>query len=177
MKQPIGFEDGSSKVCKLLKSLYGLKQAPRCWNARFVQFLKDCGINNPDSYVFYSMKQEERLIFGLYVDDYIIAAKDLETIERLINYLKQGIKLKIGNLDSFLGIQFKFVSDESIFMNQMQYVKQILARFNIGECKFCSCTNRQASKFVSIWQKRGILNLKERFLISSMKFIISSSSK
>ena len=30
MKQPAGFEDGSGRVCKLLKSLYGLKQAPHC---------------------------------------------------------------------------------------------------------------------------------------------------
>lgn len=29
MRQPEGFEDGTTRVCKLLKSLYGLKQAPR----------------------------------------------------------------------------------------------------------------------------------------------------
>lgn len=37
-KQPIGFSDGTSRVCKLIKSLYGLKQAPRCWNAKFNKF-------------------------------------------------------------------------------------------------------------------------------------------
>ena len=31
MKQPEGFIDDPSLVCRLRKSLYGLKQAPRAW--------------------------------------------------------------------------------------------------------------------------------------------------
>ena len=40
MKQPQGYEDGTSKVCQLKRSLYGLKQAPRCWNKRLGAFLQ-----------------------------------------------------------------------------------------------------------------------------------------
>ena len=40
MRQPEGFDDSSSRVCKFKQSLYGLKQAPRCWNQRFVDFMK-----------------------------------------------------------------------------------------------------------------------------------------
>lgn len=35
MQQPIGYEDGTKRVCKLQKGIYGLRQAPRCWNKRF----------------------------------------------------------------------------------------------------------------------------------------------
>ena len=40
MQQPEGFEDGSTKVCKLNRTLYRLKQSPRCWNKRFSSFLQ-----------------------------------------------------------------------------------------------------------------------------------------
>lgn len=40
MKQPIGFDDGSERICKLQKSLYGLKQSSRCWNRKFTEFIK-----------------------------------------------------------------------------------------------------------------------------------------
>lgn len=40
MKQPIGFDDDSGRVCKVIKSLYGLKQASRCWNRKFTSFIE-----------------------------------------------------------------------------------------------------------------------------------------
>ena len=32
MKQPVGYEDGTSRVFRLHKGLYGLKQAGHAWN-------------------------------------------------------------------------------------------------------------------------------------------------
>jgi len=40
MRQPEGFDNGSSRLCKLKRSLYSLKQAPRHWNQLFVEFMK-----------------------------------------------------------------------------------------------------------------------------------------
>jgi len=31
MKQPPGYEDGTGRVCRVLRSLYGLKQLPKLW--------------------------------------------------------------------------------------------------------------------------------------------------
>ena len=39
MKQPEGFIDDTSLVCRLRKSLYGLKQAPRAWYSKMDAFL------------------------------------------------------------------------------------------------------------------------------------------
>jgi hypothetical protein len=34
IRQPLGFTDGSAKVCHLKRCLYGLKQSPREFNTR-----------------------------------------------------------------------------------------------------------------------------------------------
>ena len=39
MKQPEGYIEDSSLVCKLRKYLYGLKQAPRAWYSKMHTFL------------------------------------------------------------------------------------------------------------------------------------------
>ena len=70
MKQPLGFNDNSGRVCLLKKGLYGLKQALRAWNEKFREFLSSYGLerSSADSYVYFSDK-EGYFILGIYVDD------------------------------------------------------------------------------------------------------------
>ena len=35
MRQPEGYDDGTSRVCELVKTLYGLKQSGCKWNKEF----------------------------------------------------------------------------------------------------------------------------------------------
>ena len=43
MRQPEGYEDGSGRVCELIKTLYGLKQSGREWNREFDEKLRKFG--------------------------------------------------------------------------------------------------------------------------------------
>jgi len=43
MKQPIGFEDSTRRVCRLVKSIYGLKQAGNVWNHDLNSTMLDFG--------------------------------------------------------------------------------------------------------------------------------------
>ncbi|GBN63737.1 hypothetical protein AVEN_12989-1 [Araneus ventricosus] len=54
MKQPEGYGDESSRVCKFKKSLYGLKLAPRCWS-KSGEFQVTVG--SPDCFLGMTMKQ------------------------------------------------------------------------------------------------------------------------
>jgi hypothetical protein len=87
MRQPPGFEDGSSDVCHLHKSLYGLKQAPRVWNKTMEAFLFSLGfMQSPsDGSVFLLTAKSENdteclVRVLLFVDDMLIAAPDLSIV-------------------------------------------------------------------------------------------------
>jgi hypothetical protein len=43
MRQPEGYEDGTDRVCELVKTLYGLKQSGREWNKELDAKLKSFG--------------------------------------------------------------------------------------------------------------------------------------
>lgn len=55
MAQPGGFQDSTSKVCRLNKSLYGLKQASRVWNQKLDAALREFGLtrSKTDSCIYY----------------------------------------------------------------------------------------------------------------------------
>lgn len=67
--QSKGFDDGSSRVCRLRKSLYGLKQAPRQWHRKLDDALKIFRLKsiNYDSCVYSNLGGS--LLLALYIDD------------------------------------------------------------------------------------------------------------
>ena len=75
-------DNGELLVCQLLKSIYGLKQSPRNWNHYIHDWLMKHGFrqsaNDPGIYIHV----ENGALLALYVDDLILAAKDIEYIRR-----------------------------------------------------------------------------------------------
>ena len=75
VKQPPGFEDAElpNHVFRLNKALYGLKQAPRAWYERLSKFLLKNGFKRGkiDNTLFLLKREQELLIFQVYVDDII----------------------------------------------------------------------------------------------------------
>lgn len=83
MEQPDGFNDGTSRVCKLLKSLYGLKQASRCWSKRFTSFVENFGFlrSTADPCLYILIKGDKRMFLAIYVDDWLLATTDAYVLD------------------------------------------------------------------------------------------------
>lgn len=136
MHQPEGFEDGSSKVCKLQRSLYGLKQAPRCWNKRFGNFLIKLGfkVSDADPCMFIRERGKEKLILVLYVDDGLVAGTNSQDIQTFLMELRSEFKIVTKEANYFLGLEIE-QNENYIKINQTSYAKKILERFNFTGCK------------------------------------------
>jgi transposase InsO family protein len=136
MRQPQGYEDGTSKVCQLKRSLYGLKQAPRCWNKRFGDFLQRHGFkaSDADPCLYIRERSGRKLILVIYVDDGLLAATDQREMEIFIEELKSEFKIVSKKADYFLGLEIEH-EEKFIKIHQKTYAKKILERFNFSECK------------------------------------------
>ncbi|KAH9714593.1 hypothetical protein KPL71_020713 [Citrus sinensis] len=115
MLQPEGFAETGKEnlVCRLNKSLYGLKQAPRCWYKRFDSFIMSLGYNrlSSDHCTYYKrFEDNDFIILLLYVDDMLVAGMQIHRDR----------------------------NNRKIWLSQKNYLKKILRRFNMQDCKSIS---------------------------------------
>jgi hypothetical protein len=131
MKQPVGFDDGSGRVCKLIKSLYGLKQAPRCWNKKFCSFLLKYKLKQSDSDPCLFISQDRQLIVMIYVDDGLILSPNKSHVDEFLSALTTEFQVRTSEVGCYLGLQINQLNDGSIFINQEAYIKTILKSYDM----------------------------------------------
>jgi hypothetical protein len=109
-----------SAVCKLNKSLYGLKQAPRCWNKKFSAFLHEFCFKETeaDQCIFVGNVGNESVYLALFVDDGLIAAKSLDTLDIMLGRLSETFKITIGDTSMFVGMQMINCSFTKVHMQK-----------------------------------------------------------
>ncbi|KAH9698769.1 hypothetical protein KPL71_024127 [Citrus sinensis] len=145
MLQPEGFAETGKEnlVCRLNKSLYDLKQAPRCWYKRFDSFIMSLGYNrlSSDHCVYYKrFKDNDFIILLLYMDDMLVAGPNKDRIQELKAQLAREFEMKdLGPANKILGIQiYRNRNNRKIWLSQKNYLKTILRRFNMQDCKSIS---------------------------------------
>lgn len=138
MLQPKGYNDGTGRVCKLLKSLYGLKQSSRVWNEKLNTVLLSTGLqrSSMDRCVYYMINEKQILILIVYVDDFLIFSNDKQQEQQIVDTLMGNFKMKdLGPVSSVLGV--RITRDEkknSITIDQEGYILKILQKFGMSDC-------------------------------------------
>jgi hypothetical protein len=141
MEQPQGFvhHGGEHLVCKLHKSLYGLKQSPKAWNQKLDVFLKSIEFmkSEADPSVYVTQVGDVKFFIVVYVDDLILVCNDQNKLLQIKEELSQKFEMKdLGELHFFLRMEVERNRDERLLrINQIKYLKEILKRFQMEECK------------------------------------------
>jgi hypothetical protein len=74
MEQPPGYDDGSGRKCRLMRTLYGLKQSGREWNRKLHGLLTKNGFDRleVDHGVYLRQINDKFVIITVWVDDLLL---------------------------------------------------------------------------------------------------------
>nr|GEZ59049.1 retrovirus-related Pol polyprotein from transposon TNT 1-94 [Tanacetum cinerariifolium] len=136
--QPEGFIDADhpSHIFKLKRALYGLKQAPRAWYNELSMFLLQNHFikGTIDPKLFIRRFVDDFLVVQVYVDDIIFGSTHPRYTQLFFDLMKSRFKMSMmGEIKVFLGLQVN-QSPCSIFLNQSNYVLEILKKYEIESC-------------------------------------------
>jgi hypothetical protein len=139
IEQPEGFQlsENTDYVCKLKKALYGLKQAPRAWYSRLDKYLQQAGFRkgSADNNLYIKVSQGNILLIEVYVDDIIFGSDDDRLSQKFAKDMQSEFEMSLlGELSFFLGLQIR-QSNQGIFISQTKYIREMLKRFGMEDCK------------------------------------------
>lgn len=172
--QPDGFEDGSSKVCKLHKAMYGLKQSGRRWNQCLDSALISFELQKSaeDPCVYYNV--DGSLIIAIYVDDFLIFWKDASVRDELKSKLSSTFHMKdLGRARTCVGMTIEYERDV-ISINQSIYAEEVLNRFGMENCK-PAASPCDLSQRLTIGSDGSPVNVPYREAVGSLLFLVQGT--
>ncbi len=140
LKQPPGYEEGTSNlVCHLRRALYGLRQAPRQWHARLKKELEGLGFteSEADPGLFIYNDKHDTIYLLVYVDDLLVAAKELSSVEWAKCKIKDTFDARdMGEAEVYLGMLIKRDrANLSLKLSQEKMTTQLLSKHQLLDAK------------------------------------------
>jgi transposase InsO family protein len=128
----------AGQACRLNRALYGLKQSPKVWYDRLSKDLGEVGFNPvaADRGLFVRHGKTETVYILIYVDDLLVIGPKNGTQQTVDFLLATYDCHDLGNASSYLGLQItRDRARRSIFINQQPNARDLVARYNMTECK------------------------------------------
>ncbi|CAI7743563.1 unnamed protein product [Closterium sp. NIES-54] len=134
MYQPNYFNDGTGRVCKLLKSLYSLKQSPLLWYRALGGVLMGAGWKKSqvNMALYFKVGNDKVTCWVLlYVNDQLAASSSAAMLKELKELLKAAFKLReISPVQKYLGLEIvRNWSVRKLWLHQQGYADKLRRRF------------------------------------------------
>jgi hypothetical protein len=178
IEQPEGFQllENVDYVCKLKKALYGLKQAPRAWYSRLDKYLQHTRFRkgSADNNLYIKVSQGNILLIEVYVDDNIFGSDDDRLSRKFAKDMQNEFEISLlGELSFFPGLQI-CQSNQIIFISQTKYIKEMLKRFGMEDCKPIITPMQTNCKLRKDNDSKSTDHRQSRSMISSLLYVTTS---
>jgi hypothetical protein len=178
IEQPEGFllSEREDYVCRMKKALYGLKQAPRAWYSRLDRYLQQQGFRkgNVDNNLYIKVDRDNILIIEFYVDDIIFGSDDDRMSQKFSRDMKNEFEMSLlGELNLFLGLQI-CQRDKGIFISQTKYIREMLKKFGMEDCKPMSTPMQTSCKLRKDDESKDADQRLYRSMIGSLLYVTTS---
>ena len=121
-----------------MKAIYGLKQAGRQWYKKLDSSLQSLGFERVkcDNSIWVYRKDSVCIIIPAYVDDMLIAAKELSQARKVVADLEKHFQLHdLGDTSFLLGVHIaRDRSKRSLSLCQRQYIVDLLEQYSMSDC-------------------------------------------
>lgn len=140
LSPPEGIAIPDGYCWKLNRALYGLKQAGRTWNIMLDKKLKSLGFQCLDAKTCLYVYQDDKgqlCFLVVYVDDILLAATSRAFMNIIKAKLHGAFKMRdLGEASYILGMAIQRDRPNwSIYLSQKQYIKTVLERTGMTDCK------------------------------------------
>ncbi len=113
-----------------------LKQAPQVWYKTLAHFLKKLSLERLELDHGVFVLQDRQLFLAIYVDKLLLFASDKSRLTDIQDQLSARFKMtNLGEVSHYLGIEVDVEVGKQISPRQTVYLKKILERFQMTDCK------------------------------------------
>ena len=140
LEQPTGYaKAGGGMVCHLNRALYGLRQAPRMWHIRLKEELENLGFraSEADPSLFVADFKDARAFILVYVDDILIAAKDLAVVSSVKAKIMSAFDARdMGEASLFLGMTIvRDRATRTVKLAQERAITDLVSKYELGAAR------------------------------------------
>ncbi len=124
-------------VLKLLKAIYGLIQAPVKFKQEVIDWFKGNGYLAANDAQTIWIKRDKMgvIIHALYADDFLHFTNNKVLYQDFQKQFKKRFDVKTGSVGVYLGNQISVDHAKlTVDLNQTEYVRELLERFNMTDC-------------------------------------------
>ncbi|TMW59504.1 hypothetical protein Poli38472_004573 [Pythium oligandrum] len=139
IEPPEGLKVDGDCVLKLNKALYGLKQAGNAWFKTIHGALIDLGFKpcGSDTCIYVGRAGGDTTYICLYVDDMVVGGRTQTRVDEVKKLIAARFRIKeLGPVKHLLGMEIVYDRVKRyLSINQAQYVKTLVERFNQQSCR------------------------------------------